>query len=129
YFKDNSWNLWDFENKEATDMGELAGINFENTDWDYTGIAPPIEPVIWIGNDEFLLLHDTYDIHKIDLKKKSLKTLTNGRKDNRKFRIERNHFQKENMGLKFFKGYFNFCLENSVPVVLKVKNDSFQNGL
>lgn len=129
YFKDSEWWLYHTQNKQTMNLDQLTGINFKNRDYDYTGEVPPIEPVVWEENDRYLILHDSFDLYKIDLKHFTATKITSGKEQNRKYRVQRSSFGKGGKKIKFLKGYFSYQVAQNDTLLLSISDATHNTGL
>ncbi len=87
YFKDKDWFLYNVENETARNLTADIDVPFHNEDndrpqpsWGY-GIAG------WTENDEAVLIYDKFDIWQFDTQTGDAVNLTNGRDEQRIFRV------------------------------------------
>lgn len=129
YYKDDTWWLYDTVKKKTFNLDDLTGTIFKNTEFDYTGEAPPFEPAVWEENDKFLILNDTFDVYRIGLDNLDITRITSGKEKKRKYRLETNSLKVGQNRLKFLKGYFNYELTENQPVLLHCSDGNYNTGL
>jgi dipeptidyl aminopeptidase/acylaminoacyl peptidase len=88
YFRDGNWYVYDPVTRSHRNItGNYKGI------WDTTGenLIPPVIPyglAAWTEDDNYLLIHDKYDLWIFDLHKGSGARVTRGREQGRIYRLE-----------------------------------------
>jgi len=87
YFANKDWHLYDVDNETTRNLTADLDVPFENEDndrpqpsWGY-GIAG------WIAGDEAVLIYDKYDIWHFDTQTGDALNITNGREEQRIFRV------------------------------------------
>lgn len=129
YYKDNTWWLYDTAKKKTFNLDDVTGTSFKNTEFDYTGEAPPFEPAVWEENDKFLVLNDAFDVYRIGLDNLDVKRITSGKEKKRKYRLETNSLKVGQNRLKFLKGYFNYELTDNQPALFQSSDNNYNTGL
>jgi len=88
YFKDKDWWTYDIENDRHINLTEDVDAKFWNTEYDGPRkILPPWGNGGWLEKDERVLLYDRYNIWSFEPEGDKFKTLTNGNKDEIRFRV------------------------------------------
>jgi dipeptidyl aminopeptidase/acylaminoacyl peptidase len=94
YFKDQNWWIYDIAANTHTNITKDLGIPLHNINYDGPGTAGPFGNPGWTKGDREFLVYDQFDIWAISPDGKTRKKLTDGRKDQTIFRIQRLDFEE-----------------------------------
>lgn len=87
YFKSQDWWLFDALTKKHLNLTKDLNVIFVNEEYDWSGKIPPYGNPGWTKDEKEILFYDKYDIYKISTDGSKYRKLTNGRKENKIYRI------------------------------------------
>ena len=87
YFDEKDWHLYNVEHREVVNLTANIDIPFENEDNDRPMPSWPYGIAGWTDDDHAVLIYDKYDIWQFDTQSGDAVKLTDGRDENRIFRI------------------------------------------
>lgn len=95
YFIDNQWHTFDIQTGKYTNLTQGLEIPFWNTRYDGPReILPPFGQGGWTKGDQEVLLYDEFDIWAFKPDGSGYRMLTNGKKDNMRYRMQRIDFEE-----------------------------------
>jgi dipeptidyl aminopeptidase/acylaminoacyl peptidase len=87
YFSNNHWYLMDTSTGHVRPLTEGLAVPFADEENDRPMPSSGYGVAGWVGNDEAVLIHDKFDIWQFSTRTGEALNLTNGRAENRIFRI------------------------------------------
>ncbi|HEX6334681.1 MAG TPA: prolyl oligopeptidase family serine peptidase, partial [Flavisolibacter sp.] len=93
YFKDKNWWTYNVATGQNTNLTEKLGVPFWNIRDDRPGLRPAVGTGGWTKGDREVLLYDEYDVWAVKPDGKGARKLTDGRKDETVYRVNRLDFE------------------------------------
>jgi len=89
YYEHKNWYLYNVKSNSTKNITKTLDVPFYNEDHDYPSPVPGYGVAGWTEKDKHVLLYDKYDIWQIPTGNGKAVKLTDGRKDNIIYRIQR----------------------------------------
>ncbi len=123
YFKDKNWFTYDIATRQTTNLTQNSKTAFWDIRDDHPASRPPVGMGGWSKNDKEIYLYDEYDVWAFSPDGKSSRKLTNGDKDEIRYRINRLDFEE-------------LYIDDAAPIYLSAYGDKskkfgyavYQNG-
>ena len=94
YYESEHWHAVDLDTGSARNLTRQMPVDFSNEDHDFPRPAPGYGTGGWVGNDA-VLIYDKFDVWQVQLSGEGAIRITNGRPENRIFRVIRTDQQQE----------------------------------
>ncbi|MGB6083875.1 prolyl oligopeptidase family serine peptidase [Moheibacter sp.] len=123
FFRDSQWWVWDVKRQKTISVNSSNLTDFlENEKPNKVGLTP-FETVFWVSDGNSILISDEYDVWKFDIPKNNLSRLTQGKEQNKKYRVARDYYSNTKKYLYFFLNAYSFMLPNEEIVIEITKDD------
>ncbi len=94
YFKDQNWWVYNIATNMHTNVTEDIEFPLYNINYDGPGTPPPYGLAGFSKDDKDILIYDQFDVYAISLDGKASRKLTDGRADEKVFRINRLDYEE-----------------------------------
>ncbi|MEO6916975.1 MAG: prolyl oligopeptidase family serine peptidase, partial [Chitinophagaceae bacterium] len=114
YFKDKNWWTYNTATGKNQNLTENIQSDFWDVRDDHPASRPPVGSGGWVKGDKYVLLYDEYDTWAVNPDGSGSKKLTDGRKDEIRFRLNRTDFE-------------NPYIDDGKPMVFAAEGDKTKN--
>lgn len=126
FFKDENWWLYNVKEKSKTNLTKGMGVDWTNYKKLRTINPHLVEIPFWTEDNEYVLLHDYYDVWKISMDGKFKKRLTKGKESNTSYTIYSDKNEKENLK-KIVKGV-GLAYNLNKPILMQTRDEKLKTG-
>lgn len=129
YFKNNDWWVYHIKDGKTVNLTENSEFPFQNIERQWAGNPNPYGNPGWFPNDKYIVLYDQYDIWLMTPDGEHKKKITDGRGENRRYRISRKSDGNQTLsfiGNNNFSGYL-FKPQNGLLLEM-FDFDTFKTG-
>ncbi len=128
YFQNNHWWVYDIIKNQKINLTKELNIPFQNIERDRAGYLFPYGNPGWSENDEFIFLYDQYDIWLMSSDGKYKERITDGRKDNIKYRISKDYYRNNYYFLTVNTSFASSPFNLNKELVFELQDDLHNTG-
>ncbi|RNL90325.1 S9 family peptidase [Sinomicrobium pectinilyticum] len=120
YFKNHQWWAYDTQKNQAVNLTSDIKVDFHNMDIEFAGDLYPYGNAGWLGEDDYIVLYDQFDIWLIRPDGKEKRRITRGREQNISYRVSREVSRNDFYQLTINQNFASGSLDISQGVLLKM---------
>jgi dienelactone hydrolase len=122
YYQDGHFFTYEMETGQKINITEKVPTSFVNTENTYNQVDPPIEPVGWSSDGDFVLLYDNWDVWKVPVEGgESLNLTENGKEEGiryqRRYSLERDEEGIDLSQPLYFQAYGEWTKKSGIAKI------------